>query len=108
MTFQEMIEHPEWQKKRLRIMNREHFTCQACGANQIQLHVHHLRYPIRGGFLWDVPDEQLECLCKICHQMRTEWNRVAKTAIESTPTRGLFDEAYRVDYIDYNGQEKAA
>lgn len=58
---------PRWQKIRLRILERDGFTCKACGNTDITLHVHHLRYK-KGKKIWDVNDDDLETLCELCHK----------------------------------------
>ncbi len=60
-------DHPQWQKKRLQIMNRDGFRCARCGNDQIKLNVHHRRYEW-GKALWEVDDEDLVTLCQPCHE----------------------------------------
>lgn len=57
---------PRWQKKRLRIFERDDWACRRCSATDRQLQVHHLRYE-RGREPWEYPDETLETLCDECH-----------------------------------------
>jgi hypothetical protein len=57
--------HPNWQRKRLEILNRDNFTCVACADRDSTLHVHHIAYG--SGDIWDVPDEFLQTLCEQCH-----------------------------------------
>ncbi len=59
--------HPNWQRMRLFILNRDNFTCINCKDKQKTLHVHHLKYP-KNGFIWDVPHWYLVSLCEQCHQ----------------------------------------
>ena len=56
---------PRWQKLRLKVFDRDEFTCQACGSIDKTLHVHHKRYK---GKLWDSAGEDLQTLCEDCHQ----------------------------------------
>lgn len=55
---------PRWQRKRLEIMDRDGFRCQACLVDDKELHVHHIEY---GDQLWSVPDTSLQTLCRRCH-----------------------------------------
>lgn len=62
--------HPEWIKKRNKILERDRFRCVECGkmrADGIKLNVHHLLY-IVGNELWDVPDWYLVTLCDKHHK----------------------------------------
>jgi len=56
---------PRWQKKRLEILNRDNFTCVACGDTETELNVHHMQY---NGDLWNTPDDMMQTLCKPCHE----------------------------------------
>jgi 5-methylcytosine-specific restriction endonuclease McrA len=42
--FWKLYRHPEWQKKRLEVMQDAHFLCQECGEGQKTLNVHHTYY----------------------------------------------------------------
>lgn len=64
-NYSEKLKSPKWQKKRLEILNRDDFTCCKCGDKDTELHVHHLKYKVEP---WDVPNEDLETLCKHCHK----------------------------------------
>lgn len=66
-TFWQKYKDPRWQKKRLEVMQREHFMCQSCGDNTITLNVHHKRYK-KGADPWDYHDHELACLCEHCHE----------------------------------------
>jgi hypothetical protein len=56
--------HPKWQKKRLKILERDEWSCVACGDADSTLHVHHAYYE---GDPWDVEDKFLQTLCEKCH-----------------------------------------
>lgn len=66
MTYSEKLKNPLWQKKRLKILERDEFTCQYCSNIEDELHVHHLKYT--GQNPWDESDENLITLCKYCHK----------------------------------------
>lgn len=65
-SYYELLRHPKWQEKRLRIMERAGFECENCGDNESILNVHHTYYE-RGLNPWEYPDETLRCLCDPCH-----------------------------------------
>jgi len=66
MTYDEMLLHPLWQKRKAEILARDNHTCQSCGSKDITLHAHHIFY-ITGTPLWDYKDEALITYCEICH-----------------------------------------
>jgi len=60
-----------WQKKRIKILERDGFTCRMCGHNDQsdtgQLHVHHAYYE-KGKKAWEYDDYMLVTLCEKCHK----------------------------------------
>lgn len=70
-SYSELLRHPKWQERRLRIMDAAGFKCQSCGTNEVTLNVHHLYYR-RGAKPWEYPDTALVCLCEPCHKRRHE------------------------------------
>jgi 5-methylcytosine-specific restriction endonuclease McrA len=67
MTYVEKLKSPEWQKKRLEILQRDKFTCTMCGSTEKQLHVHHKVYIYKND-PWDYENEFLTTLCLECHE----------------------------------------
>jgi 5-methylcytosine-specific restriction endonuclease McrA len=64
--YQQLLNDPRWQKKRLEILSRDNFTCQWCSATTQTLHVHHSYY--RWGVdPWDYPADTPTTLCADCH-----------------------------------------
>ncbi len=57
--------HPKWQKKRLKILDRDGWKCIACRDSDSTLHVHHFYY---AGNPWDTEDAFLQTLCESCHE----------------------------------------
>jgi len=66
-SYSELLKDPRWQKKRLKIMERDEFTCQSCFDSENTLNIHH-KYYIHGKAPWEYPDELLITLCKECHE----------------------------------------
>ena len=60
--------HPKWQKKRLKILNRDDFKCCRCKSEEKTLHVHHKYYINDGRKVWEYPNEALITLCEGCHE----------------------------------------
>lgn len=67
MTYAEKLARPEWQKKRLEIMERDGFRCRTCDSAEKTLHVHH-RYYISKRMPWEYPSGALVTLCDECHK----------------------------------------
>ena len=66
-SYSERLQDPRWQKKRLRIMERDKFACRECGNTKNTLNVHHGCY-IPGRDPWEYPDNVLRTLCEDCHE----------------------------------------
>ena len=64
--FSAQYKHPLWQKKRLKILERDGFACKQCGDKNSTLHVHHCFYE-KGKKIWDYNDIDLFTLCDSCH-----------------------------------------
>jgi len=82
--FTSRYRDPRWQRKRLEILQRDDFKCQAeCGAAGKELHVHHFYY-VSGRAPWEYPNDALITLCKDCHkdptiirEMLPNWEAIA-------------------------------
>ena len=65
--YAELLKNPQWQKRRLQMLEKADWRCVECGAEEQQLHVHHKRY-IAGAKPWEYGDEDLVVLCEQCHE----------------------------------------
>lgn len=89
---------PRWQKKRLKVLERDEFTCQICGATDKTLHVHHSHYRTDADGPWDYADASLVTVCNDCHEGEHEnFSDIQKSLFEvvcnagfSTAERQLF------------------
>ena len=70
-NYSELLRSPLWQKKRLKILERDDFTCQYCGCKERELQVHHRVYH-KGAKPWEYDDSELITLCNRCHEVETE------------------------------------
>ena len=70
-TYWELLKRPEWQKRRLDMLNKFEFHCSVCGDNETSLHVHHKRY-VKGRKPWEYEDFELAVLCEGCHSYAHE------------------------------------
>lgn len=67
MTYAEQLKHPNWQRRRLEMLEAAGFECSRCGDKETTLHVHHPRY-IKGRMAWEYDNTELEVLCADCHE----------------------------------------
>lgn len=67
MSYADQLRHPNWQRKRLEVLERYGFSCCACGSKEKTLHVHHKQY-IKGRMAWEYELENFEALCEDCHK----------------------------------------
>ncbi len=63
--YAKALQHPKWQRKRLKIMERDKWRCRDCGNTEAQLHVHHLAYTKR--YPWNEDNANLITYCNSCH-----------------------------------------
>ena len=66
IEYAQKFKDPRWQKKRLKILERDDFECQICYDRESTLHIHH-RYYIKDREPWDYEDEAFATLCEDCH-----------------------------------------
>ena len=78
MTKQEwfdLFKHPEWQKKRLKVLERDEFACVRCGDNKATLNVHHTFYWDKEDEMppWEYNNNSLVTLCDDCHDIEHQY-----------------------------------
>lgn len=66
-TYSQKLLDPRWQKCRLKVLERDNFTCLACGDTTKTLHVHHGFY-MPNTDPWDHHEDSLYTLCHECHE----------------------------------------
>ncbi len=71
LSWSDQYKHPNWQKKRLEVMQDAGFQCENCGDKDTTLNVHHKRY-VKGRMVWEYERVELECLCEDCHRTEHE------------------------------------
>jgi 5-methylcytosine-specific restriction endonuclease McrA len=58
---------PRWQQLRLKIFERDKWTCRICAKSNKTLHAHHVHYhPLADG-PWDYDEQTIITLCSDCH-----------------------------------------
>ena len=67
--YSKLLLDPNWQKKRLEIMQRDNFKCCLCGDDKTTLNVHHIKYGYNTN-PWNYPNDNFITLCQDCHQLK--------------------------------------
>ena len=68
-AYAEKLKDPRWQKCRLKILERDNFTCTFCGDDKSTLHIHHIEY-IKGIEPWEYDNDNLKTMCEKCHELQ--------------------------------------
>lgn len=90
-SYSDKLKSPEWQKKRLEILERDAWQCQCCGDTEETLQVHHLYYE-KDNDPCDYPDESLITLCVHCHAEEGEERyKIQDNLIYSLRVRGYIN-----------------
>ncbi len=88
MTYKESLSHPLWQEKRLRIFERDNFTCRLCHSREKTLEVHHLFY-LDLPYAWDYSDDCLITLCADCHDKERNRTPLEKNLSSTLRMKGF-------------------
>ncbi|MDZ7892353.1 MAG: hypothetical protein U5L73_11425 [Rhodoferax sp.] len=87
MTYKEQLLHPNWQRKRLEILQRDDFACKLCLDKESTLHVHHKQYG-KGRMAWEYPNDELVTLCEACHDTMHEQQGMLRDVTAKLPVDG--------------------
>ncbi len=66
-TYAEQLLDPRWQQLRLRVFERDNWTCRNCGRKDKTLNAHHVHYHPYAEGPWDYDTETIIALCSDCH-----------------------------------------
>ena len=80
--YSKALKSPEWIIKRDKIKKRDGYKCVKCSCNE-ELHVHH-KYYLPDKMPWEVPDDCLITLCRVCHE-KEHRGRDISSFIRTTP-----------------------
>lgn len=67
LTYAQQLKHPNWQKKRLEVLESAGWACEQCMTKDVTLHVHHKQY-FKGRMAWEYERSELAVLCEECHE----------------------------------------
>lgn len=79
MSYKQKLKDPRWQKLRLKVFERDGFTCFDCDSEDKTLTVHHCYY--EKGDPWDTDIAYLMTLCEDCHKTRQELEEDIRASI---------------------------
>jgi hypothetical protein len=71
VNYSEKFKDPRWQQLRLKVFERDEWTCQNCYEIDKTLTVHHWYYE-KDKEPWDYPLDSLITLCVDCHEQEYE------------------------------------
>lgn len=97
-TYYQKLKSPQWQRKRLEILNERGFLCESCCDDSTQLHVHHKIYK-KGLDPWDYPDYNYVVLCEDCHKDAHSTIDKMNELIGLLPIDGYFTQQYVYDFL---------
>lgn len=83
--YRRALKSPKWIAKREKIKKRDGFKCVKCNCKN-NLHVHHTYY-LPNKMPWEVPDDCLITLCKVCHTKEHEGKNISSFARKSAPKK---------------------
>lgn len=87
-SYSDRLKDPRWQRRRLEILQRSDFSCEACEAKDKILHVHHKLYR-KGAMPWEYEDHELQALCEKCHEEEHAVRSALASAITGLPFHKL-------------------
>lgn len=93
-NYFELLKHPNWQKKRLEILQRDNFTCKGCGDTDKTLNIHHKYYDFEI-MPWEYTNNSLITLCDECHK---HWHDM-KAEYEKSLIKSIYNAGFEI--IDF-------
>lgn len=106
MTYEQLLQDPRWQEKRLEVLQRDDFTCRICNRRNTTLHVHH-QYYLENTDPWDYDTESavLISVCEPCHKKEHELKEIDKIAFQQLLNCGFSRETLHrfIGYISKHG-----
>lgn len=80
MVYAQLLRDPRWKQLRVRILERDGYTCQNCNNTEEVLHVHH-RFYAKGCLPWEYQPGALTTLCATCHDRMTDLLKTARALL---------------------------
>lgn len=70
MEYSQYLKSEDWKHKRKKVYHKARYHCQACKAENTELHAHHIKYRDLGN---ESIGKDFLCLCKTCHFKLHDW-----------------------------------
>jgi hypothetical protein len=104
LSYSEQLKHPNWQRKRLAVLDAAGWKCATCDASEKTLHVHHKQY-VKGRLPWEYEVVELEALCEDCHEEAHKAKALIDSVIAQFPSImwnriGAMLVGYGEEYVD--------
>lgn len=107
-TYAERLLDPRWQQLRLRVFERDEWTCRNCGSISKTLNAHHVQYHPYAEGPWDYDIQTIITLCSDCHsEEHTGIDAAKANVILALAKKGYvttFDFDCLTDLIETDGQ----
>jgi len=85
ISLANLLPKPVWDTIRREVYAKAHYTCEICGAMDVQLHCHEVwSYTSKKPYIQKL--QELVCLCRMCHAIKHWWNTVARCHEGKEPT----------------------
>ena len=85
ISLANLLPKPVWDTVRREVYAKAHYTCEICGAMDVQLHCHEVwSYTSKKPYIQKL--QILQCLCKMCHAIKHWWNTVNRVHEGKEPT----------------------
>lgn len=81
IKYSKKFKYPRWQRKRLEVIQRDHWKCRICGENETTLYVHYLEHTKPDP--WDEPIDNLITLCEDCYRIAIVIEKIKNDALNS-------------------------
>jgi len=85
ISLAQLLPKPVWDTVRREVYAKAHYTCEICGAMDVQLHCHEVwSYTSKKPYIQKL--QELKCLCKDCHAIKHWWHTVGDVHSGKEPT----------------------
>lgn len=98
-SYSEKLRSPKWQKLRLKVLERDEYTCQFCGNTEEELQVHHLAYE-KGKDPGEEKIEDLITACAGCHAWAEGLLKATRKHMNNTESLSNLNEFLSLNFAD--------
>ena len=98
-SYSEKLLDPRWQQMRLRVFERDEFTCRCCGSTTKTLHAHHVHYHPYSEGPWDYDQDTVITVCADCHNDEHAELEASKANVILALAKIGFSRSYDMDTL---------